>query len=359
MGSPDETNGPVIEPQIILEASQGLNRDDLRILVVHDDAAIAYMLSDLLSPQGYTVVVVANGQVATHVAERYLPDLMIVDVDMPGLAAFELCARFKSDEHTRLIPIIMVSKRYGPAERLQSIEAGADEYLCTLHSAADLMARVRQLLWHKCRNDQLEPSDAVVAALGAAVAAVDPATAAHMQRSAEYALMIGQRLGLSAGMLAALRQGALLHDVGKIGVDAAILRKDGLLTEVEHEQMRQHPLIGEQIVWPLRLAVAVAPIVRSHHERWDGCGYPDGLGGDEIPLGARIVAVADTFDALTSPRAYCLACSNTSALNRLQAGAGSQWDARIVDALMDCTALLKFERAVGTSTDSTAQQLKR
>jgi putative two-component system response regulator len=347
MGSPDGMNSPTIGPQMLAEALHGLSHDDLRILVIHKDAAIAYMLNDLLCSHGYTVIVVANEQIALHVAERYPPDLMIIDVDLPGLAAFELCTRCKSDEQTRLIPIIMVSKRYGPDERLQCIEAGADEYLCALHTAADLVARVRLLLWHKCRNDHLEPSDSVVAALVAAVAVVDLVTAEHMQRTAEYALMIGRRLGLSTGALAALRQGALLHDVGKIGVDATILRKDAPLTEAEHAQMRQHPLIGEQIMWPLHLAVAVAPIVRSHHERWDGCGYPDGLGGDKIPFGARIVAVADTLDALTSPRSYCQACSNAIALDRLQAGAGSQWDPRIVDVLLDCTPMLELERTVG------------
>jgi len=147
---------------------------------------------------------------------------------------------------------------------------------------------------------------------------------------AGYARAIGERLGMYGDELTALRYGALLHDVGKIGVDEAIIRKAGPLTPDEYRAMQQHTIVGERIVQPLRLAKEVAPIVRHHHERWDGHGYPDGLADEVIPLGARIVAVADAFDAMTTQRPYNTVISVDEAVGRLCAGVRIYWDAQIV-----------------------------
>jgi putative two-component system response regulator len=194
--------------------------------------------------------------------------------------------------------------------------------------------------------DQLEPTDSTVLALVRAVEAKDAITGGHLQRIANLALLLGDYLGLDKIELTALRYGGLLHDVGKIGVDEAILRKQGPLSEAEYRQMQQHPLIGERIVQPLRLAGQIAPIVRGHHERWDGGGYPDGLAGEAIPRGARIVAVLDTYDVLTAPRPYKQIYSQEAALDILDAGAGSQWDPAIVAAVIDCLGCER-ERMVG------------
>jgi putative two-component system response regulator len=175
----------------------------------------------------------------------------------------------------------------------------------------------------------------VIFALARAVAAKDSYTEGHLQRLALYSVAIGERLGLRGEELVALRHGALLHDVGKVGVDEEIIRKGGPLTPIEYRAMQQHTLIGERIVQPLRMGVDVGPIVRHHHERWDGRGYPDGLTGESIPLGARIVAVADAFDAMTTQRPYNRIFSPEEAAERLRAGAGVYWDPQVVAVFFD------------------------
>jgi putative two-component system response regulator len=204
--------------------------------------------------------------------------------------------------------------------------------------------------------------DGAALALARAVAAKDANTGGHLRRLAAYAQLVGQRLGLSPDALAVVRCGALLHDVGKIGVADAILQKPGRLTEDEYRQMQQHPIIGEQIVASLPVAELIAPIVRGHHERWDGRGYPDCLAGEAIHPGARIVAAIDAFDAMTAERAYSQPMTVDAAMICLRAGAGAQWDPDVVEALIDCLIEIVGERecAVGDEAaqdDLAAQRL--
>src|SRR5262245_29028012 len=191
--------------------------------------------------------------------------------------------------------------------------------------------------------------DGAARALARAVAAKDANTGGHLRRLAAYALLVGQRLGLTTDALGVVRCGALLHDVGKIGVADAILQKPGRLTEDEYTQMQQHPIIGEKIVAFLPIGEQIAPIVRGHHERWDGRGYPDGLAGEAIHPGARIVAAIDSFDAMTAERPYSRPMTIDAAIICLRAGAGTQWDPDVVEALIDClTGILgERERVVG------------
>src|SRR5918912_2746678 len=239
---------------------------------------------------------------ALRAVEQHQPDLIILDVQLPDMDGYTVCDAIRHNSSTWQIPIIMVTVEGQRAARLQGIEAGADDYLEKPVDIQELEVRIRSLLRKKRRNDQLEQAEAVIFALARAVEAKDAYTEGHLQRLALYAVAIGERMGLSDEELVALRYGALLHDVGKVGVDEMIIRKGGPLTPAEYREMQQHTLIGERIVQPLRLAAAVSPIVRHHHERWDGRGYPDGLAAESIPLGARIVAVADAFDAMTTAR---------------------------------------------------------
>src|SRR5215213_7859370 len=176
--------------------------------------------------------------------------------------------------------------------------------------------------------------DDAVLALVRAVEAKDPITGGHLHRMAAYALLVGRRLGLSDSALEVVCCGALLHDVGKIGIADALLQKPGRLTDDEYRQMQQHPLMGEQMIASLPIAALIAPIVRGHHERWDGRGYPDALAGEAIHPGARIVAVIDSFDAMMAQRPYNMPMTIDAAMMCLHAGAGSQWDADVVDALI-------------------------
>ena len=306
-----------------------------QILIVDDSRESGMAQAELLRLTGYVVELVADGRAALQAVELHPPDLIILDVQLPGIDGYAVCYELKRNPVTWQIPIIMVTVEGELHARLQGIEAGADDYLQKPADQQELEARIRALLRTKRRNDQLEPAEAVIFALARAVEAKDSYTEGHLKRLAHYAVAIGERLGLSGDEITALRYGALLHDVGKVGVDELIIRKGGPLTPAEYRVMQQHTLIGERIVQPLRMGPAVGPIVRYHHERWDGRGYPDGLARESIPLCARIVAVADAFDAMTTVRPYNCVLSDDEAAERLRAGAGAYWDPTVVAVFLD------------------------
>ena len=323
----------------------------IRVLVVGDLVSVARTVGDRLQRQGYTVLRAHEGATALSIAVAQSPDIIILDTWLSQHNAFAICEQLKIARDTCTIPVILVTDRYVYEDRLCAVEAGADDYMRVIIDFRELDARIQALLRAKQRLDQYEVVEQVLLALVRAVEAKDPATGSHMQRLADYALLVGQQLGLRGEALAALRVGAMLHDIGKIGVPGAILRKRGPLSSAEYRRIQQHPVIGAWMLQPLRLARDVVPIVRGHHERWDGRGYPDGLAGAAIPLGARIVAVIDAFDAMTSQRPYNQPCSVAEALQLLHAGAGAQWDPEVVAALAHCftleTPVADQERAVG------------
>jgi putative two-component system response regulator len=306
-----------------------------RIMIVDDSREMAGVLAALLELSGHTVELFDDGRRALAAIAHAPPDLIILDVQMPHLDGYTVCAALKRAPVTWAIPVIMVTVDVEREARLQGIEAGADDYLPKPVDAQELEVRVRALLRTKRRQDGLEPAEAVIFALARTVEAKDSYTEGHLRRLEVYAEAIGRRMCLEGEALIALRYGALLHDVGKVGVDEMIIRKGGPLTPAEYRVMQQHAIIGERIVQPLRLAAAVGPIVRHHHERWDGRGYPDGLVGHNIPLGARIVAVADAYDAMTTQRPYNRALAAEEAIARLRAGAGAYWDPQVVSLFID------------------------
>jgi putative two-component system response regulator len=306
-----------------------------RIMIVDDSREMAGALAALLQLAGHSIELFDDGRRALAAIAHAPPDLIILDVRMPNLDGYAVCAALKRAPATWGIPVIMVTVDSEREARLQGIEAGADDYLPKPVDGRELEARVRALLRTKRRQDGLEPAEAVIFALARTVEAKDSYTEGHLRRLERYAEAIGRRLCLEGEALIALRYGALLHDVGKVGVDEMIIRKGGPLTPAEYRVMQQHTIIGERIVQPLRLAPAVGPIVRHHHERWDGRGYPDGLAGHNIPIGARIVAVADAFDAMTTQRPYNRALAAEEAVERLRAGAGIYWDPQVVGVFID------------------------
>jgi len=308
------------------------------IMIVDDSREVAGALAALLQLSGHTVELFNDGRRALAAVAIHPPDLVILDVQMPDLDGYTVCAALKHAPATWCIPVIMVTVEDEREARLQGIEAGADDYLSKPVDARELEVRVRVLLRNKRRTDGLEQAEAVIFALARTVEAKDAYTEGHLRRLARYAEAIGKRIRLEGEALVALRFGALLHDVGKVGVDEMIIRKGGPLTPAEYRVMQQHTLIGERIVQPLRMASAIGPIVRYHHERWDGRGYPDGLAREAIPLGARIVAVADAFDAMTTTRPYNCVISFDEAAERLRMGAGTYWDPTVVAAFLDWLA---------------------
>ena len=274
------------------------------ILVVDDQEANIMLVETILAPQGYTIIAASDGEQALELVAAQPPDLILLDIIMPGMNGFDVCARLKEDERTRLIPIVMVTSLNDPQDRIRGIEVGADDFLSKPFHSAELVARVRSLLKLKQFTDELENAEDVVCTLALSVEAKDAYTDGHCERLSLYSVALGRSLGLPHEQLKALHRGGYLHDVGKIAVPESILNKKTGLTDEERRSMREHPIIGERICKPLKSLQLTLPIIRHHHERWDGSGYPDGLNGQKIPLLARIIQIVDIYDALMTARPY-------------------------------------------------------
>jgi putative two-component system response regulator len=303
------------------------------VLVVDDEAANVDLLQVYLETEGYQVITAYQGEEALEKAFAHQPDLILLDVLMPGLDGFEVCRRLKADPRTQFVPVIIVTALRELKDRIAGAEAGADDFLTKPFDRVELLARVRNLLQIKHLTDKVEHAESVIFALAAAVEAQDSYTERHLQRMANLSERLARAAGLDPDQVVAVRYGSILHDVGKIGVGEAILRKPGPLTEEEWIKVREHPAVGARIVQSMHLAQRVAPIVRGHHERWDGKGYPDGLQGEEIPIGARIIALVDAYDAMSTDRPYRAALPPEAVRAELEKNAGKQFDP-------DLTALL-------------------
>jgi putative two-component system response regulator len=301
------------------------------ILVVDDSAMNATLLKEMLVSRGYPTVAVQNAAAAEAEIRREAPDLILLDVVMPGKSGYELCRELKADSKTRLIPIVMITGLSDREDRLQGIEAGADDFLTKPIYSEELFARVNSLLKLKEFTDELETADSVLCTLGLSVEARDPYTEGHCERLARDAADLGRFLGVDEESIVALRRGGYLHDLGKIKVPDEILKKGSDLTPAEWEIMKQHPVTGEAICRPLRSLRLVLPIIRHHHEHSDGSGYPDGLRDGDIPLLPRILQVVDIYDALRTARPYkpALGHEQTALTMRAEAQSGL-WDQELV-----------------------------
>jgi len=301
------------------------------ILVVDDNAANAALLKEMLSSHGYPTVAVQSAAAAETEIQREAPDLILLDVVMPGKSGYELCRELKADSKTRLIPIVMITGLSDREDRLKGIEAGADDFLTKPIYSEELFARVSSLLKLKEFTDELETADSVLCTLGLSVEARDPYTEGHCERLARDAADMARFLGLDDESTVALRRGGYLHDLGKIVVPDEILKKGSDLTPAEWEIMMQHPVTGETICRPLKSLRLVLPIIRYHHEHSDGSGYPDGLRDGEIPLLPRILQVVDIYDALRTARPYKPALGHEQAALTMRAEARSGlWDEELV-----------------------------
>jgi putative two-component system response regulator len=301
------------------------------IVIADDDAASRALLHDILELEGYTVIATEDGRAALEAARDRAVDLAILDVMMPGATGFAVCRDLKSDSRTRLLPVVLVTGLSSPSDRVLGIDVGADDFITKPFHREELIARVRSLIRMKEYVDELEEAEGIVCALAMSIEAKDPYTEGHCQRLAQYATSMGKRIGATEEQMTALRRGGVLHDIGKVAVPEQILCKAGPLTPEERLTVNQHPLVGVQICAPLRSFEAVLPIIRHHHERLDGSGYPDGLKNGKIPISARILAVADVYDALTTARPYHHAVSSQEALETLWDGVKrGLWDGELV-----------------------------
>ena len=288
-----------------------------RILVADDTDSIRALFQKLLTSAGHEVISTEDGLKALAAAHRCQPDVVLLDVGMPGLDGIEVCRRLKSDPATRLTPVVLVTGLSDLSERIRGIEAGADDFLSKPVHPHELRARVGSLSRMKQLTDALDSAESAFVALALTIEARDPTTNGHCERLADHAVALGAAIGLSAADLHALHQGGYLHDVGKVGVPDSVLLKPGPLTPAEFGLMKRHPEIGDRLCAPLQSLRNVRPIIRCHHERLDGSGYPSGLRGDEVPVLAQIVSIVDVYDALTSQRPYREAWTPEAAANYL------------------------------------------
>jgi putative two-component system response regulator len=290
------------------------------VLAVDDEPGNRALLTRHLSHHHYDVMTFADGESALAYIDTSLrtPDLILLDVMLPGIDGFAVCRRLKEQPLTRLIPVVLLTSLDARQHKIAGITAGADDFLTKPIQFEELIARVGSLVKLKRYTDDLESAQSVILSLALTVEARDPYTEGHCQRLAAYAVAVGRALGLHADELATLERGGYLHDVGKIGVPDAVLMKPGRLTPEEFAVMQSHTIIGDRLCGELRSLRAVRAIVRHHHERIDGSGYPDRLRGDAIPLTAQIVAVADAYDAMTTTRPYRGALSMAVACDELE-----------------------------------------
>jgi len=312
-----------------------------KILVVDDVAANVDLLKSMLVREGYQVVTAADGEQALQMLEETSPDLILMDVLMPKLSGYEVCERIKRNPATRLTPVVLITALNERVDRIEGINAGADDFLTKPVDAHELKARARSLVRLKRYTDDLDSAESVIMSLALVIEARDAYTDGHCQRLAAYATALGSSLGLSNEDLAALFRGGYLHDVGKVGIPDAVLLKSGRLSQSEYQRIKQHPVIGDRLCGELRSLRQVRPIVRHHHERLDGSGYPDALKGDAIPLLAQIMGIVDVYDAITTVRPYKPAASPERAFDELMSEVKQGWRRK---DLVEAFIALRIER---------------
>ncbi len=313
------------------------SQERFRILVVDDDDINRMLTRDLLLTRGYEVECASNAGEARELVFARPPDLVLLDIMMPGKSGIEFCRNLKENPATRLIPLILLTGLTEPEFKLRGINAGADDFLNKPVNTQELFARVRSLLRLKQFTDELEHAESVLNALAFSVEARDPYTQGHCDRLSHGAVIMGKHLQLPESDLVALRRAGVLHDIGKITISDSILKKQDTLSPQEWDIMCSHPAAGERICQPMRSSLGrVLPIIRHHHEHWNGTGYPDRLAKDDIPQLARILQIVDCYDALTTARPYkpALTPDSAEAIMREETQLG-RWDPDLVPIFFD------------------------
>jgi putative two-component system response regulator len=307
------------------------------LLIVEDNHEVRVGLEDLLSLEGFRVVTAANGIEALEKLTVISPDLILSDISMPFMDGFDLFRAVRSRPDLITIPFIFLTARARREDIVIGRGLGVEDYLVKPISRDELIAAVKGRLARskELRVAQLQQAyQNTVTMLANAIEVRNEYTRGHVERVTAYALAMGERLGLSVTRLEELRYGAILHDIGKILVREQTLMKQKTLTRDEWLEIRQHPVTGAEMIKNIPYLAPIVPIIRHHHERWDGHGYPDGLQGEEIPLEARIIAAADSLDAMTTNRAYQKALTLQKAHDIIIQGGGSQYDPVVVECFI-------------------------
>ena len=344
------------------EVVTGSEIHDALLLVIDDNPEILKLMKMLLSDE-FDLILCSSAEEGLSILKQELPDLVLVDVQMPGMDGFTFANKIKGDESTKHIPIIMVTARTGAEMLSAGLKAGADDYISKPFDSVELKARIHSLLrirdveaelalanrnLNKRASDLVERQHSLylstVKSLASAIDAKDEYTRHHSTRVTEFTLKIAKSMKFSGRELEDLELAALLHDIGKIAVPERILNKPGKLTDEEFASIKEHPVRGQIILEPVKELNEVGKVVRSHHEKYDGTGYPDGLKGTEIPLGSRIMGIADAFDSITSDRPYRSATSHRRAVKEIIRCSGTQFDPEIVEHFLEVYQTFKPEQ---------------
>ena len=307
-----------------------------RVLVVDDMATNRALVRAVLDPREFEVLEAESGVAALTRISALQPDVLLLDVLMPEPDGIEVCRRLREQEEFRLLPIIMLTSLGSPDDVVHGMEVGATDYITKPFNAVELTARVRAAVEKKRLTDRLDDTESVLFALARIVEAKDGTTGDHCDRLSHLAVVLGEAMGLPYDDLEALRRGGILHDIGKVAIPDAILLKKGQLDDAEWAVMRQHPTIGAYLCSALRTMRRTVDIIRYHHEKWNGSGYPSGLAGTDIPLLARIFQVVDVYDALFSERPYKPALPKAEVARVLrEETARGFWDPEIIPLFLN------------------------
>jgi len=304
------------------------------ILVVDDEPGNRGLLRKILEAAGYEVSEASDGEEALSALAFAVPDLVLLDALMPNLDGYGVCERLKGNPRTKLIPVVMLTSLGELPDKLRAVDLGVDDFLTKPFQVPELLARVRSLISLKRYTDELEHASKVLEGVALIVESRDRYTGNHCKRLGEYGTRVGAELKLGDDDLRLLRLGGVFHDLGKVAIPDAILNKPGRLTAEEYDLMKTHSAVGANLCADMRTMENVLPLIRHHHEKLDGSGYPDGLRGDQIPLLVRIVSVVDVYDALATRRAYKEPLPREKCLSILREEAQKGWwDPEVVDAL--------------------------
>ena len=323
------------EGEVMIQETNGA-RETGQLLIVDDDAAQLFMEQEILEGEGYCVQLARSGEAALSLLKEHRFDAVLLDQKMPGLSGDDVCRIIRQQEQLSLLPIIIVTGSDDNHALSNSLRIGATDFIRKPYSSIELVARVNAAVTQKRKTDELDNAESLLFALARMVEAKDEQTGNHCSRLASSAVVFGKALGLGALDLDALRRGGVLHDIGKLAVPDKILLKNGPLNETQWEVMQQHTVVGAQLCQGLKSMERVIPIIRSHHERWDGGGYPDGLRGEQIPLLARVFQLVDIYDALTHERPYKEAWSIERVIAMLEEEKDKGWrDPQLTDVFLN------------------------
>lgn len=307
------------------------------LLIVEDHEFLREGLQLLLETEGYRVITAVHGREALRQMENVTPDLILSDISMPEMDGYTFYEAVRSRPEWVAIPFIFLTARGERKDVFTSKKLGVEDYLVKPVDRQELVTTIRSRLdrSQQLMLAQLEQAyEASLIMLANAIELRDKYTRGHVDRVMEMAVQIANEMGLSGAQISAIRYGAILHDIGKIYIREGVLRKTGPLDSLEWQEMKRHSSIGADLLRNIPYLASAIPIIRHHHERWDGFGYPDGLKGEEIPLGARIVAVADAYDAMTTKRVYHSEATPEQAIQEIRMCSGNRYDPRVVQAFL-------------------------